>query len=386
MRNKEHRFRKLLPIIFLGAFYLQGNASSATQAIGSRFVVSPSKANAVGRIFIVAKGRIVCLDSQSGKLVWSENAPGLESTENPGAGPVLTDSDIVYMAGGGSFTAYALDRAIGKSQWTKELPSSALAASSDAIFLATQGGSEITSIDGKSGKVRWKYHASGVGEALTKIVYSRGHLYSTSRDVWDANDGKVVGKLAFAPGALIAADGRVFVTGEGSPIVAIDTSVNRVLWQVENPITPSSNKPYDQFLGASDKYVAVAFLDGTAYAAMSGLMQVYDVADGRLLWKLDLLSHSKPFGSNLIGVDDKNVYVLGTAAATDSEIRSFDALNGKLLWTYKARGIKFIGPVVSVNNSLLVRGFNSGLHSDALYALDEPTGTVRWTYQVQAKQ
>lgn len=383
MRNKVHRFKELLPIIFLGAFCLQGNASSATQAIGSRFVVSSSKANAVEHVFIVAKGRIVCLDLQSGKLVWSEKAPGIESTENPGAGPVLTDSDIVYMAGGGSFTAYALDRAMGKSQWTKELPSSALAASSDAIFLATQGGSEITSIEGKNGKVRWEYRAAGAGEALTKIVYSRGHLYSTSRDVWDANDGKVVGKLVFAPDALTAADGRVFVTGEGSPVVAIDAGTNRILWQAGNPITPSSDKPYDQFVAASDKYAAVAFLDGAAYDAKRSLIQVYNVADGKFLWKLELLSHSKPFGSDLIGVDEKKIYVLDAAANGDSEIRSFDALNGKLLWTYSAQTIKFIGPVVSVDNTLLVRGFDSDSHRDALYALDTSTGAIYWVYQIQ---
>lgn len=116
----------------------------------------------------------VCIDGATGKVIWSVKAPGLSQQASPGAGPLLAAKTLVYMGGGGVFTAYGIDAETGKTEWKLDERSATLAAGPDTVFLGTQGGLSILAIDARTGKVKWENSEVKAGRPVTKMAYAGG--------------------------------------------------------------------------------------------------------------------------------------------------------------------------------------------------------------------
>jgi outer membrane protein assembly factor BamB len=263
------------------------------QTQGNNFVVQVSANGEVGQVYLFGGGsHAVCLDGESGHLIWSEKVPGLSRQGSPGAGPVIAGSTLVYMGGGGFFKAYGLNLQTGKMKWVLEKRSPALASGSNDVFLATQGGLGAIAVDAETGKVKWAHRTVEVGGTLTKIVYSEGRLYSDSAQVLDARDGHPIIKLAVDPDVILANGGKVYMTGDSIPLMAVNAQTGKTLWSAPNPLRPSPKTRHDVYLAASRRYVVATFYDTLAFQAQHGVLRVYESVSGRLLWEKQLASDS----------------------------------------------------------------------------------------------
>lgn len=314
-------------------------------------------------------------------------APGLSQEASPGAGPVLAGETLVYMGGGGFFTAYGLNAKTGKTEWSLNKRSAALAAGPSAVFLGTEGGLGVAAVDAQTGKIRWERRAVKVGGSVTKMAYSRGRLYTDSRWVWDTNAGRVVAKLPADPAAVSAMSGRVFLLGDNIPLIALAPRTSKTLWEQRNPLPPSRNHA-DDFLGASVHYLAAAFYDGNSFEAHRGLLAVYDAANGRLLWTKTITS-SAGLLPNPVSAGDKFVYLIepGREKGTGATVTAFDGKVGRLVWSFTAKRLN--GPAAPVGDVVLVSSDQGPAPEyTTLYALDRETGALRWkfSFQVSARR
>jgi len=351
------------------------------QTQGNNFVVQVSANGEVGQVYLFGGGsHAVCLDGESGHLIWSEKVPGLSRQGSPGAGPVIAGSTLVYMGGGGFFKAYGLNLQTGKMKWVLEKRSPALASGSNDVFLATQGGLGAIAVDAETGKVKWAHRTVEVGGTLTKIVYSEGRLYSDSAQVLDARDGHPIIKLAVDPDVILANGGKVYMTGDSIPLMAVNAQTGKTLWSAPNPLRPSPKTRHDVYLAASRRYVVATFYDTLAFQAQHGVLRVYESVSGRLLWEKQLASDSG-LPPDLVGTDNDRVYLLEPAenGSEETGVTAFDAESGKQLWTYHARRLE--GPVVFASNILFVFSDDGAAPEyTSLYALDCKTGSLLWKF------
>jgi outer membrane protein assembly factor BamB len=255
-----------------------------------------------------------------------------------------------------------------------------LASGSNDVFLATQGGLGAIAVDAETGKVKWAHRTVEVGGTLTKIVYSEGRLYSDSAQVLDARDGHPIIKLAVDPDVILANGGKVYMTGDSIPLMAVNAQTGKTLWSAPNPLRPSPKTRHDVYLAASRRYVVATFYDTLAFQAQHGVLRVYESVSGRLLWEKQLASDSG-LPPDLVGTDNDRVYLLEPAenGSEETGVTAFDAESGKQLWTYHARRLE--GPVVFASNILFVFSDDGAAPEyTSLYALDCKTGSLLWKF------
>lgn len=372
--------------IFLAAICVWSQASRTfpTQVQGSDFVAQESASGEIGRVYLFGgAAHTVCLDGQSGRVIWSVRAPGLSQQGSPGAGPTLAGKTLVYMGGGGFFTAYGLDIETGKTKWSLDKRSVALASGPGTVFLGTQGGLGVMAIDAQTGKIKWEHRAVKVGGSVTEMAYARGRLYTDSPWVWDANAGRVATKLSVDPGTLIATGGRVFLVRDDIPLVAVRAGAGEVLWKAPNPVPNPPQTTADDFLAASGHYVVGAFYDGGMFEAKHGVVRVYDAATGHLLWT-KMITSATGLLPDPVSVDDQFVYLLepGGKKGADTTVTAFDGRTGEQIWKFAAKRLD--GPIAPVGGEVLVSS-DEGQAPEytTLYALDRKLGSLRWKFSFQ---
>jgi len=136
-----------------------------------------------------AHGRLVCLNANDGKEVWSVSLLEKYASKNILWGicesPVVDDGKIFVTPGGGKALMVALDAKTGKEIWkTKPLNKDETATYTSPLLLATSKGKQlITScsamtfgVDAATGKLLWNYpHDIDMCIALT-LACSRGKI------------------------------------------------------------------------------------------------------------------------------------------------------------------------------------------------------------------
>ncbi len=368
--------------ILLAAVYVLGYGSHTlpAQVQGNDFVAQESASGEIGRVYLFGgAAHTVCLDGKSGREIWSVKAPGLSQQASPGAGPILAGKTLVYMGGGGFLTAYGLDAETGKTEWSLDKRSVALAAGRGTVFLATDGGLGVMAIDAQTGKVKWERRAVRMGGSVTNMAYAGGRLYTDSPWVWDASAGRVAARLSADPGAVTATAERVFVLGDNIPLIALDARASKTLWEQKSP-SPSPHEHADDFMGASSRYVAAASYDGNAFEAHRGVLDVYDAATGRTLWTKTITSATGLL-PNPVSADDHFVYLLepGGKSGTGTVVMAFDGTTGEEVWSYAAKRLS--GPVAPVGDVALVSGDEGPAPEyTTLYALNRKTGSLLWKF------
>lgn len=373
--------------IFLAAACVWSQASRTfpTQVKGFDFVAQESASGEIGRVYLFGgASHIVCLDGESGHVIWSVKAPGLSHQGSPGAGPVLAGKTLMYMGGGGFFTAYGLDTQTGKTKWVLNKRSPTLAASPDTVFLARQWGGGVIAVNARTGKIKWEHGATRVGGTLTRIIYSEGRLYTNSHEVWDTGSGHL-SKLSFGPGddvvgALAASAGRVFLTGYNMPLVAVEAETGGKLWEAPNPVPSSPATTPDEFVAASDRYAVAAFYNDSAFEARRGVLEAYNAATGRRLWTKTITS-AIGLLPDPVSVDNQLVYLLepGGKRGAERTVTAFDARTGKQVWKFAAKRLN--GPIAPVGDTVLVSS-DAGPAPEytTLYALHRKVGSLRWKF------
>ena len=214
---------------------------------------------------IDGKAKIICLNSEDGKEVWSSDlgddpADGYSTGwgSGPRGTPTVSDGMVYAISANGSLTAVAA--ADGKRLWSKEFVkdyggkvskwgySESTLADGDKLIV-TPGGKDgaIVALDKKTGKTIWRSKELTDGSEYSSVIIAEGNgkkqyvqLFMKTLAGVDAETGKLLwtskwpkGRTAVIP-TPIYHDGKVYMTsgyGAGCKLVDISGAEAKDIWQ-----------------------------------------------------------------------------------------------------------------------------------------------------------
>ena len=292
--------------------------------------------------------QVFCFDTSSGGLLWKGDVFGLpKSNEEPlevmedtgfAAPTLVTDGRRVYaIFPTGDVGCFDFK---GKKVWEKNLGrpdssygyASSLAMYQNLVLIQyDQGGvedekSELIALDGFSGRVVWKTKRPVGNSWSSPIVASIGEQFQviTCGDPWvvayNPTDGAELWRVNclsgdIAPSAIYA-NGLVFVIEPYSKLVAIkpdgkgDVTETHIAWISEE--------------GGPDICSPVSNGKSIFLLATEGLLESYNVSDGKKLWEKDLkeyfLASPSMAGNNLYLLSDKGVMFIAEGGSEYKEL------------------------------------------------------------------
>ncbi len=240
-------------------------------------------------------GRLVKVESQSGKVLWDVRLSRFLATRISLAGSSL----LAYTV---DQKLFSLDFQTGQTQWVFDAgtPSSltmrsaaAPVASGNEVFLGNSDG-QLFSISLASGKENWKIEVGKDDSRYRDIV---GEIAVGNRQVY-------VTRL----------DGQVFAYGTVQ-------KPSDALWQESYPTITAS-----------------AYRDGTLYlASVNGDVSALQASNGRVLWKVGLGQAVKS-----ITLGEKSIFLGGS----EGRITALNNTDGRILWYDDLKGVLTQQPVV----------------------------------------
>ena len=291
--------------------------------LGSGFVLSVSPAGTADRVFVGEYDHLFCLDAQKGKIVWSHKTPYATVDD----GPILADGTLIYMGGGGHFTAYGLDPATGAQKWKRDHRASLVVPGGNRIYLNTQFGIGVLALDPRTGRKLWAYDEAYPG-SMYLIFYDEQRVY-TADYVLDAANGKVIERFPASVRAMATAGGKVFLANEDDELIAVAGNTGKQLWKVQ-----ASHGQEPVGVVASERYVVAAFYAGYPDTARAGVLKAYTPESGRLLWEKSFSSGDQGLLWDPIAGDQARVYLLLPGPGKkDTVLKALDAASGEELWT-----------------------------------------------------
>jgi len=292
--------------------------------------------------------QVFCFDTSTGGLLWKGDVLGLpKSDEEPlemmeetgfAAPTVATDGRRVYaIFPTGDVGCFDFK---GKKVWEKNLgrPDSSYGyASSLAMYQNLlliqydQGGvednkSELIALDGFSGRVAWQTKRPVGNSWSSPIVASIGEQFQviTCGDPWvvayNPADGAELWRVNCLSGDIapspIYANGMVFIIEPYSKLVAIkpdgkgDVTKTHIAWVSEE--------------GGPDICSPVSNGKSVFLLATEGLLESYNVSDGKRLWEKDMkeyfLASPSLVGDNLYMLSEKGVMFIAEAGSEYKEL------------------------------------------------------------------
>ncbi len=222
----------------------QNNGPSGTPTIAD------GKAYAVS-----SKGKLVCLETKTGKLEWQVefvkdfggSVPSWGYTESP-----LIDGDKLICTPGGKNTIVALEKATGKVIWKSAVPKGDGAQYSSAITVESAGQKQyiqfvrggVVSVGASDGEFLWRYDTPANGTAnCSTPVFHDGHVYAASSynkggglAKVSKNDGKFETKEVYFEerlknhhGGVVLLDGYLYGEGSGK-LTCVDFKTGAIAW------------------------------------------------------------------------------------------------------------------------------------------------------------
>jgi outer membrane protein assembly factor BamB len=317
--------------------------------------------------------------------------------------PTLIDSRIYFLttySGAGPMALYCIDRSTGAQIWNKTASEENYvyienyAVADGRVYIGGALPGTITCLDAKTGALLWNYTSTGTGfGSLTVsggVLYAGGNNYAYSRGgsndnglliAFDASTGKVLWSYT-APDRTrfdyinpLVKDGIVYAISSclseqdsswQGTVLALDASSGKELWNYKSLSDFNGIAAGDQCL-----YVSSSFADTTNYVnsqnvngkIYQGGITALNLGDGAKTWDYptdDTINSLAFINGTLYAVSDgANVY-------------SFDATNGRVIWSYTA-GIS-LGNLIDTSDYLYV-GSSAGV-----YCLDKTSGRVIWNY------
>jgi len=279
---------------------------------------------AAGKVYITdlvdrqnasATERVLCLDAETGKLLWTHSYPVQYSIAYP-AGPRATptvDGDRVY-AFGAVGDLFCLNAADGKVVWKHHtvadlggrIPTWGMAAAP-----LVEGDQLITLAGGAKGLV---------------VSFDKG----TGRELWRAIDDPEVG---YCPPVIFRfGESRQLIVWHPRALTALDPATGKSLWEIPFKIRSGLTVPMPRQIG--NRVFVTAFYDGP--------MMVEVAADGKsatVVWKGSSGSETKTDGLHSIMCTP----VVGEShlcgVCSYGQLRCLDSTSGQRIWeTRQATG------------------------------------------------
>ncbi len=205
-------------------------------------------------------GDLACLETASGKRRWQKSLRadfgGQPGTWAYAESPLIDGNVVVATPGGSAATMVALDKKTGEVIWKAAVPGGDPAAYSSAIVVEGGGrrqyvqflGKGVVGVDAKSGQFLWRYDQTSKGPANIPTPLARdGHVYSTARSLGAAGlvrlqaapEGVAAEQVYFERGLPHSIGGSVLIgdylygaTSQG--LVSAEFATGKLKWQNES--------------------------------------------------------------------------------------------------------------------------------------------------------
>ncbi len=291
-----------------------------------------------------------------------------------------------------------------KLLWTYEAGDaieSSAAISEGAVYVGAQTG-ELISVDLQTGKLRWKYKATGgIGEsspAVSNGVVYVGDLNGVVHAV-NAKDGKGIWTFKTASevkSSPVVSGDRVLIGSYDSSLYGLNARTGKEEWKVTTGgyvhATPVIADGLTYIAGCDEVFRAIRVTDGEemfqvaagAYAGASPAMPAsiayfgtfsnevigLDAAKKTVLWRYEHEVRHFPFYSSAAVLNGKVV-----VGGRDKFVHCLDAKTGKALWTFTTKARIDSSPAISGDRVYI--GSNDG----KLYVLALATGAKLWEFE-----
>lgn len=330
---------------------------------GYRRKITSQPVVADGRVFTMDSNALVsAFDIAKGKRIWRfDTTPEDNRGTNIGGG-VAIDSGVLY-ASTGRGEILAFDAATGKLKWRQNLDNAARSAPTIAegkLFIALLG-DKLVAHDITDGKRVWSYQASQSATAVLGLpspAYADGFVVAgfgsgdlvalratTGAVIWADSLASARGRnsasdLSAIHGMPVIQDGRVYATGLGGLMLALDLRSGRRLWErdVSSDDTPCVAGGWLFVLSVDSELAAISRIDGS-------------VAWVRQLQKFENVEKSRDpiFWMGPTLASDRLVVVSSTAIA-----QAVSPYTGEILGQQELSGAASVPPVVAAGTVFVV--------------------------------
>jgi len=193
------------------------------------------------RVFLVlAGGRVICLNVQTGALIWSADPGGVITApvEIAGEAAMIASRKIAAGGGDGGAALRAVERSTGLTLWARDYPrafTSPLCVSDKTIYAGSADGS-LYAISAQDGNVLWRSETQdvvrGKAHATATAIYfgsDDGYLRAVEPSngilIWKLQTG---GKVASCP----ISDDRFIYFGSGDGFAyAVNRTTGAIKWR-----------------------------------------------------------------------------------------------------------------------------------------------------------
>lgn len=317
-------------------------------------------------------GRLIALESDSGKARWEYPNPDDKKSLELHTTPVITDGLVVvssYSVNGPS-QIYALDSSTGQEKWTAQVGGSVVgrAALTDGkVFVGSSNNNYLYCFESASGQPcwpapfpagHWIWASPLLAGGQVFMVTMDHHLYCISagqgEPCWE-KPYKANGALAGTPAI---SDGTIYIGDFASTLHAVDAETGQQKWTFK-----AGNWIWDGPVVA----------EGTVFfGALDNKVYALDAASGQKKWEQEVngrVKASPAFANGLlyVGSEGGHVYAIETSGGQirwDFSIPSDDAQNRRILTT----------PAIN-DGSIFVVSMEG-----RVYALDATDGSRKWEY------
>ncbi|HVF10085.1 MAG TPA: PQQ-binding-like beta-propeller repeat protein [Abditibacteriaceae bacterium] len=317
----------------LNLIWRHSTLAAPKEYFGSPLVVGPPGQR---RIYFPAGRNIVCIDSQTGALLWRST----DFTSTITAPISLLSGEggdlILVVTTGGRLVA--LRTADGGQAW--EADAQAAVFGTGPTFVNTPSGERIL-----------------VGNA-------RGSLVAFTREgTLDATWKVTLGRSTPNATPAISVDGtRLFITTSDRKLFAVDLQKGAVAYGIQ--LKGSTSAP-------------PAVLDDRLIVANGTLVTALRESTGETIWKTDTTEQIVASPAVRVDENGNRVIYIGTSRGN---FYAIDAERGRVLWKTSLKA-SVTGTAVVLKGLLLV-----GASNGVFYGLNTEKGTVRWQYRLHSER
>jgi outer membrane protein assembly factor BamB len=289
---------------------------------------------------------------------FGDNPPTATGSGTPSPSPAQQDGDGVFDS-----HVNAVDMRTGEPVWgspvqLEDVVQTPVAVDDSAAYIGDVGG-RVTSVDLRSGEVRWVVELGTSIAGAVSLDGDRAFVAtlgtqgtpgevvalnaSTGDEVWRTDEDTMLGNLVSAP---VLGDGRVLLLEPGL-VVALDPDDGSPLWRTEivNPRTTP-------FTLRGVEATAPVSADGQVVVVdVSGRMYALDAETGTELWDQAL---NDPSGGSPPILTDRQVLV----PADSGTLYAVDRVTGHLVFRSEARGLFLRGLADAGDRLVGVMGFD----------------------------
>jgi len=323
---------------------------------GRRRVVYPGSGTATpqtacavdaGRVYAVlgdgASGqrKVVALDQENGRLIWSKAVP-VGASNQPAT--VVGTSEVV-VAGGTVFLRAAC---------------ASSGASTNVYYSGTHFDHHVVAFDAKTGAVRWHQFVCTASSMSSPYLFSGTYLVATQLSVPAADEQ------------------RVYISTNGGAVAALDVRSGEVVWATLYEKSTVDRKARARLLAfrvrrdprgtpeAPWRSSAPLVLGSRVFFTPSDADALFclDAETGRLLWQ-----RPRKKGQFVVGAHSGRLFVVGAA------VEAVDAVTGGTIWRRAQPALKPSGHPFLTESALFVPT------DKRLYRYDTGTGTVVATFR-----